>query len=252
MLSQRHLIIRFGDGYGYGNASHMFIADNVLYSYGYHHPLAIRIHSDLFILNADKVSVATTHQYHKTTWLPGVSARFSLLNHVINMPNTEKMNIIDYESPYSLLFSVDNHTYLADRDNIQYFLVELPYPVTTIKDAFDSLKPFPVTQAESIGIEVVRQGEWFFVKTAIPPKVYRKWQWKTLPLPRETSHRHSHVCKHCCIEGTIYATGMVRHVSITGKATREHKALRLGKAIYAVYKNTAIRAWTTPSPHVYD
>ncbi len=117
---------------------------------------------------------------------------------------------------------------------------------------YDSLKPFPVVQAESVGIDIKKQGEWFFVKTTIPPRVYKKWQWKSLPLPHDENARHYHWCKHCIIEGVIYATGMVRHVYPAGHSTKEHKPLSLGRAIYAVYKNTAPKAWSTASPHVFD
>jgi hypothetical protein len=70
----------------------------------------------------------------------------------------------------SSLFKVDGSLFLFDIDRREIghkifnpFLVRLPQPVTTIEDAYESLKPQEVKDAEAKGLEVKRQGEWFFI-----------------------------------------------------------------------------------------
>lgn len=68
------------------------------------------------------------------------------------------------------VFSVSGKTFLFDIDRRELkhkifnaFLVELPKPVKTIAEAYDILKPQAVKDAEAAGVEVKRQGEWFFI-----------------------------------------------------------------------------------------
>lgn len=62
-LSQDILVRRFRDGGTKGRASSMFIEGEVLYSWGVHFPLALRLLPDLFVLNADRRSISTSrHQ----------------------------------------------------------------------------------------------------------------------------------------------------------------------------------------------
>lgn len=53
----------FVNGNGDGNGSHLFIENNVMYSYGYHFPIAVRLSDGNFIVNKDRCSMTTsTHQ----------------------------------------------------------------------------------------------------------------------------------------------------------------------------------------------
>lgn len=57
-----------------------------------------------------------------------------------------------------------------DRREIEHkifnvFFVELNADVKTIAEAYDSMKPDEVKQAEKQGLKVLRQGEWFFIPT---------------------------------------------------------------------------------------
>lgn len=63
-----------------------------------------------------------------------------------------------------------------DRQEIQHhifnpFIVELPKKCGSIEDAYDCLIPDAVRQARANGVEVQRQGEWFFIKCfdELPP-----------------------------------------------------------------------------------
>src|ERR1019366_7367289 len=68
------------------------------------------------------------------------------------------------------LFKIGREFFLfdVDRREIEHglfnaFLVNLPKPVKTIAEAYDSLKPQAVKDAEAKGLEVLRQGEFFFI-----------------------------------------------------------------------------------------
>jgi hypothetical protein len=70
-----------------------------------------------------------------------------------------------------------------DRREIEHgifnaFLVELPGPAKTVKDAYQSLKPKEVIDAEKRGVNVKRQGEVFFLPTdkEVEPDKERNWE----------------------------------------------------------------------------
>jgi hypothetical protein len=57
-----------------------------------------------------------------------------------------------------------------DREEIKHkifnpFFVEVNSKVKTIQEAYESMKPQEVKEAEKAGIKVIRQGEFFFIKT---------------------------------------------------------------------------------------
>ena len=72
----------------------------------------------------------------------------------------------------ALLLENSGRKFLMDLDRIEIahklfnvFFVEVSSSVTSIAEAYESMKPDEVKQAEANGIEVRRQGEWFFVAT---------------------------------------------------------------------------------------
>lgn len=81
------------------------------------------------------------------------------------------------------LFEVEGRYFLFDinREEIKHkifnpFVVELKTKATSIKQAYESLKPSEVIKAEKQGKKVLRQGEWFFIPSAKPkmPKVSKE------------------------------------------------------------------------------
>jgi hypothetical protein len=70
------------------------------------------------------------------------------------------------------LFAIGKDTYLFDIDRQEIekhgifnaFLTKLPKKVSTIQEAYDILMPDEVKSANAKGIEVQRQGEFFFIK----------------------------------------------------------------------------------------
>ena len=81
----------------------------------------------------------------------------------------------------SQLFSVSGTKFLFDIDRVEIkhgifnpFLVQIPdaeNQIDTIEKAYQSLIPVEVQQAMNEGLDVKRQGEWFFIPTHFDPTV---------------------------------------------------------------------------------
>lgn len=199
--SQSTLIEKFEEGAEKGKASNMFIDGDILYSYGYHFPLAIRFENGTYLLNGDKYSVSTSaHQsqcFHMGPQIP-----FSALNAANILPQNARIvdNTSDSyrEVPYvndkgeqkirtehllgAILIESKGKYYLSGIDSQEswarraYFLCQLPGKPKTVQAAYESLMPKRVKAAIDSGAEVKRQGEWFFIPC---PEV----ETRTLPRP---------------------------------------------------------------------
>jgi len=140
------------------------------------------------------------------------------------------------------LFKVDSEVFLFDVDRneinngiINPFLVKLSdKTVTTIKDAYESLKPEIVKDAEKQGLEVKRQGEWFFIP--IFNIISDTTEVKEMFL-RAGNNRPNRVEKGFENNKMFFVKGKVSH---TG---REHKDINL-KVWHQAIPNTATTSWT--------
>lgn len=123
-----------------------------------------------------------------------------------------------------------------------YFLTELPGPVETIEAAFEMLKPPEVKQAESEGLEVKRQGEWFFIP--LPRlRLPRKEVQKKAALPSRNGTLAHHYARDLVrANGDLLVRGTVRHQR-WGDA--EHRMLRLGEVWHMAAPNTQVASWGT-------
>ncbi len=72
----------------------------------------------------------------------------------------------------ALLLANKGRRFLLDIDRVEItygifnaFFVEVDSKVNSILEAYDSMKPTEVKAAEALGLEVKRQGEWFFIAT---------------------------------------------------------------------------------------
>ncbi len=149
--------------------------------------------------------------------------------------------------PEAALIEVDSKLYLSSMDGRNYFMVLLPDPVTTVDEAFESLKP-----PEVIGKTFMRQGEWFFVET--PPlngetakKMYSKMP-QNFVLPKKNPASTSHVAtRGFRIDDTVYVSGHIRHVPQWG-GRGDHPMLNLSKAdkprIFLAYENRALASYS--------
>lgn len=160
------------------------------------------------------------------------------------------------------LFKVSDRVFLLDVDRnelnhgiINPFLVELQdKSVKTIADAYQSLKPSVVVQAESDGLKVQRQGEWFLIPVtdeltskridkalqdrlnAIPEGSRRGGDWDKRGELRAGNNRPNRAELYAKINGEHFVKGTLSH------SGREHKDLVL-KTWYKAMPNTSITSW---------
>lgn len=73
MLTIGDVAKKFADGEIRGRATNMLIEGDVVYSYGYHHPIAKKISDGKFILNSDKASVTTA--WHRAAVLNALTEK---------------------------------------------------------------------------------------------------------------------------------------------------------------------------------
>ena len=166
---------------------------------------------------------------------------------------------------------------LGGVDESIYFVCELPKAVSTVAEAFESLKPPFVTESERKGATVVRQGDWFFVKqfeddgemvkylfksklqleTAIAAcrdKTYRGYVLKS-EADADDASQHRHVAARGFYGAggdNQWVSGMVRHTGrkwlsgagdVPDNGRGEHRAVRLGQGWWLAVQNTAKRSW---------
>ena len=162
------------------------------------------------------------------------------------------------------LFRVEDSYFLFDIDRREVehkifnpFVAKLPKAALTIKEAYELLKPQEVKDAEVKGIEVLRQGEWFFIKTEAPEtreptkedffellrvgaRNFNGLQ-KGIAGPVELRAGRSRP-NNCSVavqkDGVTYCSGTVTH------SGREHAPLELGSNWYKPVANTSIGNFT--------
>lgn len=116
-----------------------------------------------------------------------------------------------------------------------YFLCELPRAVGSIGDAYASLKPEKVIDAEAEGLDVRRQGDVFLV-----------------PLPEDWNGRKQsrrNLRDHHLWGGTHIASRAILdddRVFVSGKLTHErhqHRVVYFNGCWYEAVRNTAVASW---------
>jgi hypothetical protein len=130
--------------------------------------------------------------------------------------------------------------FICGMDEGSYFVSELPKPAKTVEGAFKVLKPYSVQKAEKNGIEVKRQGEWFFIpqkKEDLPHHLVKN-ELKSHSLPHEVNSAAHIVTRMFKGMGRTFTKGYVRH------SRKEHRPLNLGEQFHIAVKNTAIGNWS--------
>jgi hypothetical protein len=145
-----------------------------------------------------------------------------------------------------------NH-YVCGMDEGSYFISLLPKKVKTVKEAFESLKPKEVREIEKSsgdpnsilnGIEIKRQGEWFFIPM-LTIKIKEKDFEKSAALPSADSSSNRHVCTRLKKIGKKYfVKGTVYHRNPLNNRRADHKPLKLGEGIFQAVCNTAKGNWS--------
>lgn len=158
-------------------------------------------------------------------------------------------------SLFSIASSVDGtrtvYLFDLDRNEIKHgifnpFLVKMPHDVASIKEAYEALKPDEVKKALKKGLNVRRQGEWFFIplpksKQNVKPDMEPGWgdnrgkkvvtRIELRAGPNRPNYAQMGVAKKSLVKGIISHAG------------REHKDLRLDTWCKAV-PNTAQESFT--------
>ncbi len=289
-LSQSEVADRFSKGRTSGEASNMFIRGDVLYSYGTHFPLTIRLAGGGYLHNGDRYSVSTAgHQSHARSAISGPVIPFSALasagigerdrfalriieqipdrnEWICRCPGESHAYNYECEDGYEkhtlggaliqhgrryLLAAIDFETSPVNRP--QFFLVRLPRKVDSVAEAYASLMPDKVKILRGMGAEIQRQGDMFFVRSSLATRDlprngfkrvsgerFRGWsrdpaRTQGFALDRRESHLATELRR---LDGQRYVRGTVRH------APAEHKMVKLGRAWWAVFPNTARQSWS--------
>ena len=277
---------------GSNSQQSVFFYGNTLYSYGYHFPLAVKVKDYYLINGDGTTTTTSKHRmmlFSKIYDRNRATIPFSALNQVfrrdgesIYSVNTrdevlEDFKIIDKKDEEwiptdrvdskgrpifehrleAVVFSFKNGIYVSSIDptgnGVKYFLSELPYlEVPTVDGAFQSLKPAEVLEAENKGIEVYRQGEFFFIPTGYKDKdidFTNKTVVKNFVIPnkdKRVEFRHYATKGFITEDNEVWVQGIVRH------NLKEHKQLKLyetgtaekEREWFKVYENTAIMSWS--------
>lgn len=104
---------------------------------------------------------------------PSNLRKFKTVNKTKENPYGENVCVNPTETVHftgASLFEIDGVSFLfdVDRNELRHkifnpFLVKLKNKVSSIAEAYESLKPEDVKNAEKQGLKVKRQGEWFFI-----------------------------------------------------------------------------------------
>jgi hypothetical protein len=148
----------------------------------------------------------------------------------------------------------DGKCFLCSLDEGSYFVSQLPDRPRSIDHALKMLTPEAVRKAERQGRSVVRQGEWFFIRTGLDDKGLAEQQGITVTqirraakqgaLDRQTDSSNRHVAM-LYRNGSVYAKGRVYHREPhSNRLTKQHFTLVLGDRWYEVHHNTEIRSWS--------
>lgn len=276
---------RYDEGYGQGtHNSNIFFTGDTIYSYGYHFPMAIKL-GFYYLVNADSYSPTTgKHQSYVQRNVPSsrkIEIPFSALQEA-GIPYREILVVDKEESRYveverkvdgvkemvrthlmgSTLFRHGERLFLSGIDETAkdlwngFFLTEVEGNPITVAEAYESMMPEEVKSAEREGKEVLRQGEYFFVKEeeGYHLEVLRGLEktgevlQKNHPLSHKTrdanlegtwryqDSRHV-VTRYMDINGKVFAKGTCRHKG------GEHKMLKLD-GWHRVYENIQKKSWT--------
>lgn len=145
-----------------------------------------------------------------------------------------------FHAPGAMLLRRHDRTFLATSDEGTYCIMELEEHAEGLNDAFESLKPYAVRDAERDGLDVQRQGEWYFVPCDPPAG---RSHAKQIELPRRDDRGNLHVVR-AIVNGSIYCTGNVFHRNPnTGRATGQHRTLKLD-GWFTAHRNTELASWS--------
>ncbi len=255
-------------------SGNVFIDRGILYSYGHHFPLMLKL-GDYFLINGDTYSVTTskhTMYCNREAGDDGVAIPFSALRAagipVDYLHRNFGLEILDKKEPtwetktgtdkdgnpveyqvHTLGASVIRYNtggewryFLSGVDATgtgrgAYFLTELMSEASTVDEAFEQLKPLYVKNAETMGWTVLRQGEYFFIPTKLPAGFDASILKKKIQKQYALVDKDNRRSRHIATEGFV-AYGITYVRGTIRHERKEHKMLKLGKDWYSVHENT--------------
>jgi hypothetical protein len=143
----------------------------------------------------------------------------------------------------AIVLKQDEKYFICGMDEGSYFVSQLPHPVTTVAEAYESLMPQQVKNAIGNGQNVIRQGEWFFIPTTRQPPWEKDYK-KSAELPH-VDGSNAHIVTRLWMSpiGDILCKGTVRHKSLFG-GRADHKMVKLGNIVHMAVKNTSLGDWS--------
>jgi hypothetical protein len=144
----------------------------------------------------------------------------------------------------SAVFSYQGFHALAGMDENQYFISVLLQPVSSLTEAFEMLAPDAAKDGARLGLELHRQGEWFFIEHLVgaeAKEVYNQWNAETHNLiGNNGGNPHVATRGEKLEEGYHLVSGQVRH--------EEHSTARLSTSknpkIFIAVENMAVVSFT--------
>lgn len=275
----------------YHNYCNLLADEAAVYSYGHHFPLAVWLGNGDVLLNGDRYSVSTsTHQNEIRRCVEQAGLKYcvvpfsaiasalnktyqdvdSISNFDIKFKEDEHYRTVKYKDPETgeekereehllggSLIKFEKRLFLSSTDpgapwGRGFFLTELKNNrVRNLEEAFRSMKPNKVKEAEKKEKTILRQGEWFFIKEAenypeLKKKKHLKVQMKDvvkkhtfLPVDQSDRREHHQVRDQFFVEKKgRFVSGRVRH---TGG---DHHSLMLGKkSWWMACHNVQINSW---------
>lgn len=242
----------------------IFAEGDILYSYGKHFPMAIRM-DNVYLINGDKYSVTTSAQQNLCiqTLSPNVQIPFSGLRGANIVP--EDIKILHWTSDTWVTVEYINAKgeqatkevhhlgevvlkhkrsyYLSGFDRNDgtrsYYLCKLPIATDNVEIAIESLKPQEVKEAIAQGKSVKRQGDLFFIPTDKQTEELNKVSNK-----QSRYKKTAHVAEiRKDNEGNSYARGVVWHKPLDKFRIPTHVKLQLGDVWHKIVKNMARGSW---------
>lgn len=278
------------------SSGNVYARDGALYSYGPHFPLAVRVKGG-WLLNGDRYSVTTSHHQSMARsaahrHVEGTSEKaciipLSALGQALGSGKLfEEIEIlgvtadeyreVKYKDPEtgeekirqehllgSTLFRHGKNYFLSSTDPTgywgrNYFLTKLVRRVKTVAAAYDSLMPKAVKAALAAGLDIKRQGEYFFVPVKDAGPVWKRNIKKRVPIKSryDQAREHAHVPLETTVaRGRTLVRGTVRHRGAPFRTYAEpdvvryvrgdHKMLKLGMVWHTVHENVQAGSWGT-------
>lgn len=207
-LSNYDVVSNFVDGDTEGQSARMYIKGDILFSYGEHFPLLVRMpHWGHFLMNDDNYSVSTSrHQSICRVHTNSICIPFTLLKNIgfrnmERIDSYQRLELIDHIDGYSaLLLGFDNHRFLFKREgSVNGVYTPTMYQLCINHDKISDAVTSMIPEGALFSDDSIRHriGRWYAVKfmpirdmkyhPGYPFKYYKQLE-RGFVLPRVGNH----------------------------------------------------------------